>query len=159
MIQHTLEKYDMKLPNKSLLISLTVIGWLLIALGVGMFVITVIQFFSGDPQYYPDTGLNQPLFIEWYCGVIVFLVGVILASIAWYTFTKHYRNVYNGIIVSRDTEDDPGIVVNGVGFDPGLKWVMLIEGYTHANELRRQWRPVNAGLWQDAKIGDFVSFK
>lgn len=165
MTKHTLVKYDMKLPNKSLMISLTVLGGLLIALGVGMFVITVIQFFNGDLTWKRDPAYNyyysdgkSPFLMEWYYGVIVFVIGIVLTPIVWSIFEKHYREVNQGVIISRDTRDDPGFVVNGVGYDPGLEWTVLIEGYTHANELRQQWHTVNAGWWQDAKVGQYVSF-
>lgn len=87
---------------------------------------------------------------HWYAAVIALIVASIITIITSANFDTYYRDVMQGKIINKDTSS---------GGRYPLEWMLLIEGYTKANELRRQWRYVHHGLYEQKRIGDFVDLR
>lgn len=87
---------------------------------------------------------------HWYVAVIVLVVTLVITVISNNIFDKHYCDVKQGKIIGKDTSG---------GGRYSLAWMLLIEGYTEANELCRQWKCVTHGLYEQKKIGDFVDLR
>jgi hypothetical protein len=177
-------KYDVKLPNRNLLKGLIGAGWLLIAAAVATLIWSLVKFmddlssYANDVEYprpaycdggmpygfpprevsFPECRLPEPISVfsaewlaqHWYYAVVLLVIGIVVATYSYGRFNNYYRRVSQGKIVQRDT--------SGGGNYP-LRWLLLVEGHTLSNELRRDWRGVNAGYWQDAEVGDWVLIK
>lgn len=177
-MQHTEDyvQYDVRLPNRSLLILAITVGWVILAAGVATLIWQFFMFMKRpserpgglpDPFRYCDTpGIDLEYYAEcrnrhvdpvsvfsaewlyehWYVGFIALAVGIF---IAWFFYKKHYhyyRSIRQGKILARD--------IGGGGNYP-LEWKVQVEGNTYANEFGYEWRYVNAGYWHEAQVGDW----
>jgi hypothetical protein len=166
--------YDVKLPNKSLLITAITAGWAILATSLAALIWTAVLFLTDRdlsrraarirPSYCDEYGLDpnvyttckpipslsvfsaEWLFGHWYVGLIGAVIGIVIASYFHSSFRRYFRKVRQGKILKRDTTS---------GGDYALEWQVLVEGNTYANERRQSWNVVNAGYWQDAQVGDW----
>lgn len=172
-------QYDVTLPNRGLLISAIVAGWLVIASGLATLIWSFIvmtsnsrsefgvflhtrplscDYYRLDPNVYreclpvaPDSVLSWTwLYEHWYVGFIPLAVGIVFVCMVQSRYNRFYRNVRQGKILERDT--------NGGGNAP-LDYVIFVEGYTYANKLTTQWKSVNAGYWHEVRPGDWFDFR
>ncbi len=173
-------KYDEELPSQISLKRRIAFGALMIATGViglaGWLIWSVDKVDDyGSPYYRPsyceryDDNSNiasnlpeecqpAPAFSvewfhdHWYFVAVPFALllagGLLLVTHYHGRLIKYYYDVLQGKIIQKDTRE---------GGRYALQWVVLVEGYTRANELSEQWRGVNAGYWHDgAKVGDWI---
>lgn len=172
-------QYDVKLPNRGLLISAITAGWLVLATGLATLIWSFIVYMNGikdvfgvhqrtrplscdyyrlDPDVHrecqpvvPDGVLSWTwLYEHWYIGFIPLVVGIVFVCMVQGRYNRFYRNVRQGKILERDT--------NGGGNAP-LDYVIFVEGYTYANRLTTQWKSVNAGYWHEVRPGDWFDFR
>ena len=152
-----LVRYNVTPPNKAVLQFFIALGRLLIAAGAALAVITLIQWGNGphcgpsetwdctEPDTWP-IGID----FRWYHWIAPLLSGIVIAAVAHYRFTTFYRYVYQGKVVRRLTWG---------GGNYRLEWVLVVEGYTLANELRCYSHVVDAGVWYDHREGDYIKFE
>jgi len=101
-----------------------------------------------------NTGGLAPLtwsYHHWYAAVIMLAIVLLITTITNINFKMYYRDVNQGKILDKDT--------TGGGYYYPLEWELLVEGYTQANEFRRQWINVTHGLYEQKQIGDFVDLR
>jgi hypothetical protein len=178
-VTQTYVQYDVTLPNRGLLISAIVAGWLVIASGLATLTWVFLVFASGSTRAfgvyqpspfsfcdgyrietggYPECEVLPPtdvfsltwLYEHWYLGFIPLVVGIVFVCVVQSRYNRFYRNVRQGKILERDT--------NGGG-NVSLDYVIRVEGYTYANKLTTQWLSVNAGYWHEVRPGDWFDFR
>jgi hypothetical protein len=100
---------------------------------------------SKDPFSWPSSQLTSPCIapdtpwwahVGWYHCVAVLVIGAILVSAFTSRYTKYFEEVRQGKVIDSDSYGGGRVPVG---------WKLLIEGYTYANELGRQWVGVTHG--------------
>lgn len=140
-------------PNKQLLQSLRVLGYILTTTGPLLAIGLSIWWFNTaylHPSYYPSDHQEIEFTPSYFwIAAILFSTGMILIFWPGTIFKKYYRTVNKGRVVYKDT--------SGGGIY-GVDWYIVIEGKTLAGEIRRSTHYVSAGYWQVVKIGSIIDF-
>lgn len=172
----TLTNYHGDLPNRKALGSAAVASWCVVS---GFVAANLWNFYSLVTERYDDfmvsratncpsgelyfdeygvytcrntegSAILQWSYHHWYFTLAALLVTMLVARGITGYYNSFYRDVTQGRVVAKDS--------CGGGQVP-LEWMLLVEGYTKANELRQQWRYVSHGTYEQMQIGDFVNLR
>jgi hypothetical protein len=175
-VANKLVTYDVKVPDRDLVWSVRIIGWILVFAGIALgflalwnFVDSTMygyEYLQAEEAYadciargYSDTGIEesceqpvQPWYasFEWYYPLLALPVGTVIVSVAGSWYRKYFATVYQGKVVHKDT---------GGGGKYSLDWVLCVEGNNLANEKIRQWKSVYHSFYEEKKVGDYVDFR